>query len=190
MKKVLVISLLVSLILTMFGCQMRDKKTAVIGGADAPTNILVTENGIDEVNLTVSTDDGKEPIPAKLYKGDGYSIYIPKSGYRYEKDYDDGTIEDKWEYIKRDDVSIEVITYKHTDKELAQKMFLRENDDYIFEDLMGYPLCGKEPDGDTLWFSAYEANGHSYILSWEYPGHTDEKIREELSAIAGTFKAE
>ncbi|MBR2916321.1 MAG: hypothetical protein IKC07_01800 [Clostridia bacterium] len=129
-------------------------------------------------------------VSSKLYKGDGYSLSIPEKGYRYEKDYDDGAIEDKWESITRDDISIEVITYEHTDKELAQKMFLRENEDYIFEDLMGYSLCGMEMDGDTLWFNLYEANGNTYIVSWEYPKNADEKTKTELSAIAQTFKTE
>ena len=189
MKKALLISLLFALIFAMSGC--RDKSLGVIGGADGPTNILVAEGSDgEEVNLTVTTQDGKEPVLAKLYKGDGYSIYIPKKGYRYEKDYDDGTIEDKWEYTKRDDVSIEVITYKHTDAELAQKMFLRENEDYIFEDLMGYSLCGMEADGDALWFNLHEANGNTYIVSWEYPKNASERIRAELSEIAKTFKTE
>ena len=189
MKKVLFVSLLVSLVLTMFGCQVKGKNSAVIGGADGPTSILVTEkNAGDEVNLTITTENGKEPVLAKLYKGDGYSIYIPKKGYRYEKDYDDGATEDKWEYTKRDDVSIEVITYKHTDEELAQKLFLRENDDYIFEDLMGYPLCGMEADGDTLWFEAHEANGHTYIVCWKYPKYAEREDAPVLSAAAQTFK--
>ncbi len=189
MKKTLLISLLFVLILTVSACQARS--VGIIGGADGPTSILVTENNAgDEVNLTITTENGKEPVLAKLYKGDGYSIYIPKKGYRYEKDYDDGATEDKWEYTKRDDVSIEVITYKHTDEELAQKLFLRENDDYIFEDLMGYPLCGMEVDGDTLWFETHEINGNTYIVSWEYPKNASETIKSELSEIAKTFKTE
>ena len=133
---------------------------------------------------------GTTNVSSKLYKGDGYSISIPGKGYHYEKDYDDGAIEDKWESIARDDVSIEVITYKHTDAELAQKMFLMEHDDYIFEDLMGYSICGMEPDGDTLWFNLHEVNGNTYIVSWEYPKNASESTRAELSEIAKTFKTE
>ncbi len=129
-------------------------------------------------------------VSSKLYKGDGYSISIPEKGYRYEKDYDDGTIEDKWENTKREDTEIRVITYKNTDEKTAQSRFLRENEDYIFEDLMGYSLCGMEADGDTLWFNLHEANGNTYIVSWEYPKNATERTRAELSEIAKTFKTE
>ena len=189
MKKALLISLLFALVLTMAGC--RDKSPGIIGGADGPTDILVTEGSDgEEVNLTVTTQDGKEPVPAKLYKGDGYLIYIPKDGYRYEKDYDDGVLEEKWESIKRDDIDIQVTTYKNTDALSAQGRFLRENEDYIFEDLMGFSTCGMEPDGDTLWFNLHEANGSTYIVSWEYPKNTAESTKSELSEIAKTFKTE
>ena len=60
--------------------------------------------------------------------------------------------------------------------------------DYIFDDFTGYPACGREYDGDTLWFNMFEAEGKVYIISWEYRKNTDDALQKELSDIAGTFK--
>lgn len=120
--------------------------------------------------------------------GMGYTINVPVDNYRYEKDYDDGAVEEKWERIRRDDVEIKVTTYKNTDEETAKRRFLREYDDYVFEDLTGYPLCGTEFDGDSLWFNLYVSEETVYIVSWEYPRNTDEELKTELAGIAETFK--
>ena len=122
------------------------------------------------------------------HSGEGYTINIPGKGYRYERDFDDGGFEEKWEYTKRDNVQIKVTTYKNTDETTARGRFLRENDDYIFEDLMGYPACGIELDGDTLWFNVHQSGGNVYIVSWEYPKNASDELKTELSKIAESFK--
>ena len=114
---------------------------------------------------------------------------VPAKNYRYEKDYDDGALEETWEYTKKDDVQIKVTTYKNSDEVSARRRFLRDNDDYIFEDLSGFSICGMELDGDTLWFNLHESDGTVYIVSWEYPRNTSENLKNELSQIAQTFKA-
>lgn len=116
-----------------------------------------------------------------------YTIDVP-DGYHYEKEMDNGAFVEKWEYKKRDDVEIKVSTYNNTDEATARGRFLRVNDDYIFEDLMGYPACGMELDGDTLWFNLYQSSGTVYIVSWEYPKNISDELKLELSRVAGTFK--
>ena len=150
-------------------------------------NIYHPEAKNDNAYTTINDEKEKE---YGFHSGEGYSLTVPIESYRYEKDYDDGNLEEKWEHIKRDDVEIRVTTYENTDEITARKKFLRDNNDYIFEDLTGYPLCGTELDGDTLWFHLYEANGNVYIVSWEYPKYVDESIKAELSDIANTFKLE
>lgn len=192
MKKTTLILVMIAL-LTITGCN-DDKKDLYL--PDAKNDEIYTTVGgenentqvpSEKVNLTISVNGEKSPVEAVLHKSDDYSLYIPTQGYLYEKDYDDGNLEEKWDYTSKDDVEIEVATYKGTDEVTARSIFLRDNEDYIFEDLMGYPLCGMEIDGDTLWFDLHEANGNVYIVSWEYPKNTDEYIIAELAAIAESF---
>ena len=127
-------------------------------------------------------------LEKSTHKGDGYTISLPEKDYRYEKEFDDGAIEESWKLKQNDNVKIMVTTYKNTDEITARVMFLKENDDYIFEDFTGYSICGAEPDGDTLWFNIHQKEETVYIVSWEYPKNTKEHIKEELSQIAGTFE--
>ena len=143
-------------------------------------NLYLPESESDRVFTTVGIEE-------EIYYGDGYTISIPSKSYRYEKDYEDGSLEETWKNIKKDDAEVKVITYKNTDEISARNKFLKDNDEYIFEDLMGYSLCGVEPDGDMLWFRLYESNGTVYVISWEYSKDTSEELKKELSNIAETF---
>lgn len=169
MKKIILVVLSVSLLL-ITGCEDIVKKDMYLPKAKN-----------DKVYTSVGGGD-------ELHQGDGYTLTLPQKGYRYDKDYDDGTLEEKWEYTKKDDVEIKVTSYKGLDEETARNRFLRENNEYIFEDLSGYPICGTEIDGDTLWFDLHKEDEGVYIVSWEYPKNTSEKIQKELSDIALTFE--
>lgn len=193
MKKFVLILTVLSMVFAIAGCNAgkknlflpeakNDKIYTTIGGEN--------ENGqkqSEKVNLTVTVNGEKSPVEAVMHEADDYSLYIPTKGYRYEKDYDDGNLEEKWDSITKDDVEIKITIYSGTDEIKARNRFLRDNDDYIFEDLMGYPLCGSERDGDVLWFDLHEANGNVYIVSWEYPKNTDDYTKAELAAIAESF---
>jgi len=167
MKKLTIILLIVAL-LTIAGCK------------DNKKNLYLPEAKNDKIYTTLGGE-------SESHKGEGYTITVPTKVYRYEKEYDDGSLEEKWEYAKKDDVEIKVTTYKNTDEITARGNFLRDNEDYIFEDLMGYSLCGMEPDGDTLWFNLHISGETVYIVSWEFPKNTSEDLQKELSSIAGTF---
>ena len=167
MKKLLIVSLILSMIL-LCGCSKDEKK------------LYLPEAKNDKL-YTVTTE-------TEIYKGDGYTINISDKIYRYEKDFEEGFLEESWERKKSDDVKITVGTYKNTDEITARGIFLRENDDYIFEDLMGYSICGVEADGDTLWFNLHTSGKDVYIVSWKYPKNAEESIKEELSDIAQTFR--
>ena len=169
-KKIILILMMVFLVL-ITGCK------------DSKKNLYLPESENDKIYTTIGGAD-------KSHKGESYTISIPTKDYRYDKDYDDGALEEKWEYTKKDDVQIKVTTYKKSDEISARNKFLREYDDYIFEDLMGYSLCGQEIDGDTLWFNLHVSGETVYIVSWEFPKNTSEDLQKELSDIAGTFTIE
>ena len=168
MKKITLILLMITLLM-ITGCK-----------DDKQKNLYLPEAKNDKVYTTIGGED-------ETHQGVGYTLTIPTKNYRYEKDYDDGNLEEKWDCTKKDDVEIKVTTYKNTDEITARSEFLRDNEDYIFEDLTGYSLCGQELDGDTLWFNLYESNGTIYIVSWEFPKNTKEDLKKELDNIAGTF---
>lgn len=167
MKKVIILISILAIMLT--GCKDNQK------------NLYLPQVKNDKIYTTIGGED-------ETHQGKGYTLTVPAKNYRYEKDYDDGNLEEKWEYVKKDDVEIKVTTYQNSDEITARSQFLREHNDYIFEDLLGYSLCGTEPDGDTLWFQLYESDRTVYIISWEYPKHTNQALQEELSAIAQTFQ--
>ncbi len=155
----------------------------VAGCKDNKKNLYLPEAKNDKVYTTIGGE-------VKTHQGEGYTLTFSTKNYRYEKDYDDGILEEKWDYTKKDDVEIEVTTYKNSDEITARSRFLRDNNEYIFEDLMGYSLCGMEPDGDTLWFNLHISGETVYIVSWKYPKNTSEDLQKELSNIAGTFTLE
>ena len=166
MKKMFIITLFIAVFVAS-GCKSNKKP-------------YLPEAKNDKVYTTIGGEN-------KTNQGKGYTLTVPAETYRYEKEYDDGALEEKWEHIKKDDVEIKVTTYKNSDEISARERFLRENMDYFFEDLLSYPLCGTEIDGDTLWFNLYESDGTVYIVSWEFAKNTSEDLQKELSNIAGTF---
>ena len=168
MKKITLILLMITLLM-ITGCKDNKQK-----------NLYLPEAKNDKVYTTIGGGD-------ETHQGEGYTITIPTKDYRYEKDYDDGALEEKWEYTKKDDAQIKVTTYKNSNEISARTKFLKDYEDYIFEDLLGYSLCGQEPDGDTLWFNLRVSGETVYIVSWEFPKNTSEDLQKELSNIAGTF---
>lgn len=169
MKK-LALVLVAVILFTVTGCEDHIKK-----------NQFLPEANNDKTYTTIS--GGEE-----THQGDGYIISVPEKNYRYDKDYDDGVLEEKWDYKRKDDVEIKVTTYKNMDEVTARGRFLRENDDYIFEDLTSYPLCGQEFDGDALWFNLHVSGETVYIVSCEYPKNTKEELKTELLNVVNTFK--
>ena len=168
MKKITLILLMITLLM-ITGCK------------DNKKNLYLPEAKNDKIYTTIGGGND-------THQGEGYTLTVPSKGYRYEKDYDDGNLEEKWDYTKKDDVEIKVTTYKNSDEITARGKCLRDNEDYIFEDLTGYSLCGQELDGDTLWFNLHESNGTIYIVSWEYPKNTKDDLKTELANIASTFQ--
>ncbi len=175
MKKITLVLLLITL-LVIAGCKAGNQ------------SLYLPEAEDDRLFTTIGGDEKAYQTKAGFHRGEGYTITVPIDRYHYEKEYDDGNLEETWDYTKIDDVEIKVTTYKNADEITARGKFLKDNDDYVFEDLVGYSLCGRELDGDTLWFHLYESKGTVYIVSWEYPKNTNENLKNELSDIAETFK--
>ena len=168
MRKITLILLMITLLM-ITGCK------------DNKKNLYLPEAKNDKIYTTIGGEN-------ETHQGDGYTITVPTKNYRYEKDYDDGALEEKWEYTKKDDAKIKVTTYKNSDEISARTKFLKDYDEYIFEDLLGQSLCGQELDGDTLWFNIHISGETVYIVSWEFPKNTKDDLKTELENMASTFQ--
>ena len=115
-----------------------------------------------------------ERAPAALYLGDGYSVYVPKAGWRLEQEREDGIPEDVWESTADDEVQVSVTHYKGIPAAEAVTIFLEEHDDFVFRELLldyseaEEPLEGVDEDGNVLKFLLRSGVGDTYIVSWEY----------------------
>jgi len=175
MKRLALYFLLAAMVLSFVGCAEKTKDKILQEAKNDHTMATVGGN-------TVSTTDWR------AYPGDGYRISIPKSGFHYEFDFDDSVFEETWEAIAGDDAQVQVTMYKNSDETSARGRFLREHEDYVFEDFTGETHCGTERDGDTLWFRVYPSEGAVYILSWEYTKNTSDDTVAVLNAITKTFE--
>ena len=169
------------------------EQTAPAGADRSPTAAELGRE--DRAVLEVTVEGETEEVPAALFIGQGYSIYIPEEGWRYEKDLDDGVAEDTWESILNGEVELEVRQYPASPDRTpdAVKAAFVKGRDYVFEDLMGGglgdPLAGVDEDGDFLSFMTAEgADGTVYVISWEYPAEAAEGFGARLAQIANTFQ--
>lgn len=159
-------------------------------------NPTAAELGREEIaNLMMSVEGETEEIPATLSIRQGYSIYIPDGGWHLETDHnDDGAVwEDTWESTFNDDVELGVRCYAGVTAEEARDRFLRDEDDYLFEDLMGGalgdPLTGVDTeDNDVLGFMTAEKDGNVYVVYWKYPSEAAEGFGARLPVVADTFR--
>lgn len=145
--------------------------------------------------LEISVEGQPEQVPAALYIGEGYSIYIPQEGWWLETDTDDGVKEETWESMVNDEVELHVLRYEaYPDATAAAtKADFVAKSGYVFEDLMGGslgdPLTGVDEEGDFLSFMAAEGQeGVTYVVAWEYPAQAAEGFGARLARIAGTFQ--
>lgn len=169
------------------------EQTASAGADRSPTAAELGRE--DRAVLEVTVEGETEEVPAALFIGQGYSLYIPEEGWRYEKDLDDGVAEDTWESILNGEVELEVRQYPASPDRTpdAVKAAFVKGRDYVFEDLMGGslgdPLTGTDEDGDFLSFMTVEgADGTVYVISWEYPAEAAEGFGARLAQIANTFQ--
>ena len=169
------------------------EQTAPAGADRNPTAAELGRE--DRAVLEVTVEGETEEVPAALFIGQGYSLYIPEEGWRHEKDLDDGAAEDTWESILNGEVELEVRQYPASPDRTpdAVKAAFVKGRDYVFEDLMGGglgdPLAGVDEDGDFLSFMAAQSgDGTVYVISWEYPREAAEGFGTRLAQIANTFQ--
>jgi len=200
--KTKILLLLTALLFMLCGCGRKDTAQRPEGEetppqAQPPAGQHASESPADErKDITFRIEGEEETVRTLRHTGEGYSIYIPEEDWRFEREEDDGIIEERWESLRNDDVELTVRTYPvypDASVETTKLAFLRESG-YVFEDLTGGtpgdPLVGREADGDYLCFVAAEgAGGATYIVAWEYPAEAAEGFGVRLRVMADTFSA-
>ena len=168
MKRVLAMLLLM---LTLSACGQG------AGPAEEQVDQMPTaeELGMPEtMDLEFVAGEQVQAIPATLYIGQGYSLYVPDTGWRKETEWEDRIPVDVWESTTEEDVEIAVYRYGSVPLEEAVTHFLEEQDDYVFQDLLlgngevTEPLEGIDDDGDVLKFIIRIGTDGTYIVSWKY----------------------
>lgn len=203
-KRYLVWTLLLALVLS--GCGQKpetqlpakEEPVAEQPAAETPAKTLPAEDrnptaaelGREEKkDLMFMVEGMEEAVPATLYIGQGYSIYIPDEGWRLEKDVDDGIPEDTWESTVNHDVELRVLHLGEKTLEEAKAWVTAAEDDYgLVEDKQG-GLGGTDPeDQEMMEVRFYPAGNQMYAVLYEYPVEAAEGFGTRLGVIADTFE--
>ena len=131
-----------------------------------------------------------ETVPATLYIGQGYSLYIPNEGWRLEdRDRDDGVLEETWESTLNDDVELQVLNLGDRSLEQAQAWVKAEEDDYALQEDKQGGLWGTDPeDRQQMEVRFHTADGAAYAVVYTYPETAAEGFGSRLSVLADTFQ--
>ena len=153
-------------------------------------NPTAAELGREEKkDLVFMVEGTEEAVPATLYIGQGYSIYIPDEGWRLEKDVDDGIPEDTWESTVNHDVELRVLHLGEKTLEQAQEWVTAEEDDYrLIEDKQGGLGGTDEEDREVMEVRFYPSGSQMYAVLYEYPMEAAEGFGARLDQITATFE--
>ena len=183
--KYLLLSLVMALSLTACARELQQPPAQI-----SPSSSPAQSRPIDR-ETSAELDVGGETVPASLYVGEGYSIYIPSDGWTLELDSDDGILHQTWEADREDDACLSVYHYKDMSFAVARDRFLRDSG-YTFSPgptgEPGDPLTGSDEDGDLCALAVAEgSHGTTYVIAREYPKGTEETWGVVLEALADTF---
>lgn len=143
--------------------------------------------------LEITVEGETERVPATLYTGSGYSIYIPDEGWKV------GTGENSvsWTSTDNDRVSFSVTSVTGKTSGEALTGFV-SGSGFIFEDLQGGgygdPLFGRNENDDILAVMSAESvestekESTVFLISWTYPAEAEEGFGARLAQITDTFE--
>ena len=131
----------------------------------------------------------EEAVPATLYTGQGYFIYIPDEGWRLERDMDDSIPEDTWESTVNHDVELRVLHLGEKTLEEAKTWVTAAEDDYrLIEDKQGNLGGTDQEDREMMEVRFHPSGSQMYAVLYEYPLEAAEGFGARLSQIAETFE--
>ena len=186
----------VLLALALSGCGQKPeaqppaKEEPVTAQPAEDRNPTAAELGREEkTDLMFMVEGMEEAVPATLYLGQGYSIYIPDEGWRLERDMDDSIPEDTWESTVNHDVELRVLHLGEKTLEEAKTWVTAAEDDYrLIEDKQGNLGGTDQEDREMMEVRFHPSGSQMYAVLYEYPLEAAEGFGARLSQIAETFE--
>lgn len=142
-------------------------------------------------NITIYVEGLPEEIPSTLHIGEGYSMYIPTDGWKYEKEMDDGFLKESWESLYNEDVEFELRHLGKTSAEEAKKRIQLDEDDYKFvvQEQSDIAMIGTDPkDNDVLQVRFFTSGDNLYEVQLKYPMEATEGFGTRMQEIVNTFE--
>ena len=159
-----------------------------ISGGDQ-NNISNDLSRDETTDLRFMVEGMEELVPATLYIGQGYSIYVPNEGWRLEEDINEGIQIDTWESVINDDVELSVLHLGERTLDQAQDWIITEEEDFIFtEDEQGNLVGTDREDQKNIAVIFYSSDNAMYAVQYTYPIEATEGFGTRLSVIASTFE--
>lgn len=200
MKKMLYLFLALSLVLGLSACG--EKTEAEKSGVESekqeasklPTDTQPQQEestGREEHReLSVIVEGEEQNVPATLFAGEGYSLYIPDEGWKQESGTEEGFATVSWESLVNEEVELEILRLTGMDQEEARAFLLQEEDDFaLIEDKRGGLGGTDKTTGQTmLEITLIESEGTVLAVRKEYPLEATEGFGAWLSAMEGSME--
>lgn len=157
---------------------------------NADRNPTAEELGRSETtDLTFFLEGQEEAVPAALFIGQVYSLYIPTEGWVRESFTENGVTADSWQITGNNDVELRVLHLGEQSLEDCQEWIIRELDDYVIsEDKQGGLYGEDQEDRMVLEVRFHQGSAGMYAVAWAYPFEAAEGFGTRLSVIADTFE--
>lgn len=162
-------------------------QTAVTDGDQTPTPEEVSRP--ETTDLTFFLEGQEESVPAALYIGQGYSLYLPTEGWVRESFTENGVPADSWESTDNDDVELRILHLGDRSLEDCREWIIRELDDYVISEDKQGGLYGEDAEnGMVLEVRFHQGSARMYAVAWAYPFEAAEGFGARLGVIADTFE--
>lgn len=140
--------------------------------------------------ITMMAEGLEEEIPATLYQGEGWSIYVPDEGWT-AADVDRDDREVSWDSLVGRDVEFGVKAYPEVSESEAFRWFTYDEDDYSFSELADGAATGHDDrDRETMYLRICAGAGATYLFLGEYPDEAAEGFGARLEAIGNSLEVQ
>lgn len=185
MKKMIAVCIACCLSATLAACgqkplQQTSTDTAGETSQAASTSAPAASSGTqNQTTLQMNIEGERTDIPATLYSGDGYSIYIPDEGWNMDEP-------GEWEAAKNTEVELKVKSFSGKTAEDARSVILADYEDYGFmdPDEEGHFFGTDGEDQKTMDVYLTETGTGTFVVLCSYPDEAAEGFGAQMKVIA------
>ena len=135
----------------------------------------------------VDAEGNETALETDLFIGQGYSIYIPKTGWNRQQVDHHGNTADRWVCDQNENTWMRILRLAGDSEQVEKYMRETESDWNFFPDKRGN-LYG-EKDGMVMNVSFYKAEVETFVIIRTYPQEAYEGWGRTLSVLEDTFSA-